>query len=69
MPPRQPEISLQAKTHLLKLYYDMAGQCADKCIANHDGKDLNLGERECVENCFQKQQNIWSSVASTATQL
>ena len=55
----------QAKT---RFFFDTSEQCFDHCVKSFSSKELDMTEKECVNNCFTKQMVVFGSLCQMIEQ-
>ena len=61
----QKFINFQASA---RYFFDTASQCFDHCVTKFDTKDLDVNEKNCVNNCFTKQMVVYGSLVNNLSQ-
>ena len=55
-------IDFQAST---RFFFDTSAQCFDHCVTSFQAKELDMNEKECVNNCFTKQMVVYGSLVQS----
>ena len=53
-------VDFQAST---RYFFDTSAHCFDHCIKSFKSKELNMNEKECINQCFMKQMVVYGSLA------
>ena len=60
--PNSKFVDFQAST---RYFFDTSAQCFDHCVKSFNSKELDMNEKECVNNCFTKQMVVYSSLVQS----